>query len=144
MSIWNQQVILPIVPSKRIRSDWHSRSSPYSSDWRQSIQFNYSERPYPDFSSTSYGRTMWGQSSAEPCRTVPNKVRQQCTVTTYGNKVRQQCTVTTYGNKVRQQRTAKTNGQLPPSISRERVVWFTWNFNSFGTTSMFKICEILI
>ncbi len=61
------------------------------------------------FSSTSYGRTLWGQSSAEPCRTVPNKVRQQCTVTTYGNKVRQQ-------------RTAKTNGQLPPSISRERVV----------------------
>ena len=52
----------------------------------------FSERPYPDFSSTSYGRTMWGQSSAEPCRTVPNKVRQQCMVTTYGNNVRQKRT----------------------------------------------------
>ena len=47
-----------------------------------------SDRPYPDFSSTSYGRVMWGQSSAEPCRTVPNKVRQQSTATTYGKNER--------------------------------------------------------
>ena len=60
-----------------------------------------SERPYPDFSSTSYGRTMRGQSSAEPCRTVPNKVRQQCTATKYGNKVRQQRKAKTYGKNAR-------------------------------------------
>ena len=65
----------------------------------------FSEWPYPNFSSTSYGRTMWGQSSAEPCRTMPNKVRQECTATKYGDDVRQ-----------------KTNGQLPMSISRKRVI----------------------
>ena len=35
---------------------------------------------------------MRGQSSAEPCRTVPNKVWQQCTATKYGNNVRQKRT----------------------------------------------------
>ena len=51
-----------------------------------------SERPYPDFSSTSYGRTMRGQGSAELCRTVPNKVRQQSTTTMYDNNVRKKRT----------------------------------------------------
>ena len=51
-----------------------------------------SERPYPDFSSTSYGRTIWGQSSVDPCRTMPNRVRQQRTATKYGNEEQQKRT----------------------------------------------------
>ena len=69
---------------------------------------NSSERPYLDFSSTAYGRTMGGQSAAEPCRAVPNKVRQQCTATMYGNNARQQRTAKTHVDNVRQQCMATT------------------------------------
>ena len=46
-----------------------------------------SERPNAQFLSAKFGHTMWGQSSAEPCRTVQNKVRQQRTAKTYGNNL---------------------------------------------------------
>ena len=65
---------------------------------RQSNDDLTSERPYPDFSSTSYGRTMWVKvrpNRAVPCRTkYGNNVRQQRTAKTHGNNVRQQPSIT--------------------------------------------------